>query len=86
MIIIGEDWNASVDYDVAMINWTIGKYGIGVQCINGERLRFVEEHEFFVINTFFQHRRKHIVTWKSPDNQHSNQIYYLVIHHWKSIR
>lgn len=32
------------------VNSVIGKYGIGVQCANGERVRFSEEQEFFFTN------------------------------------
>ncbi|VDN59102.1 unnamed protein product [Dracunculus medinensis] len=46
MIIIGGDWNARVGHNAAAITSTIGKYGIGYRCANGERLlRYAEKHE-----------------------------------------
>uniref|UniRef100_A0A0N4UFN2 Endo/exonuclease/phosphatase domain-containing protein n=1 Tax=Dracunculus medinensis TaxID=318479 RepID=A0A0N4UFN2_DRAME len=64
----------------------IGEYGIGKLCTNGERLlRYAEKYELFVTNTCFRYRRKRLVTWNSPDNQHFNQIDYILISSsWKS--
>ncbi|VDN53068.1 unnamed protein product [Dracunculus medinensis] len=45
MVIIEGDWN-----DTVKMNSIIGKYGIEVQCVNGECL-LAEVHELFVINT-----------------------------------
>ncbi|VDN52125.1 unnamed protein product [Dracunculus medinensis] len=55
IIIIGEDWNARImkqSHNAAAMTSAIGKYGIGDQCANGERLlRYAEEHELLAINT-----------------------------------
>ncbi|VDN58240.1 unnamed protein product [Dracunculus medinensis] len=49
MVIIGGDWNASLGDDANAMISTIGKYGIGDRCANGERLlRYAEKHELFV--------------------------------------
>ncbi|VDN52975.1 unnamed protein product [Dracunculus medinensis] len=46
MIIIGGDWNARVGHNAAAMISTIGKYGIGDRCANGERLlHYAEEYE-----------------------------------------
>ncbi|VDN53320.1 unnamed protein product [Dracunculus medinensis] len=85
IIIIGGDWNARVGHNAAAMTSTIGKYGIGDRCANGERLRYAEEHELFVTNICFRHHKKHLVTWNSPDNQHFNQIDYILVNRrWKS--
>lgn len=65
MVILEGDWNAWVDHDVVSMSLVIGKYGIGMRCINGECfLYFAEEHELF-INTCFRHRRKDLIMWNS---------------------
>ncbi|VDN50913.1 unnamed protein product [Dracunculus medinensis] len=79
MVLIGRDWNVHVGHNVAAMILTIGKYGIGDRCANGERLRYAEEYEFFVANTCFRHRKKHLATWNSSDNQHFNQIGYISV-------
>lgn len=80
--IVREDWNACIGDD-AFTNSIIGKYGIGIQCANGERLRFAEQHELFVANTCFRHWSfSHM---EFSDNKYSNQIDYLLVgHSWMS--
>lgn len=45
VVIIGGDRNVRVGHDAATMNSVMGKYGIGVQCANGERLLFCRKHE-----------------------------------------
>ncbi|VDN53489.1 unnamed protein product [Dracunculus medinensis] len=74
MVIVGGDWDACVGYNAMT---STGKYGIGDHCASGERiLRYAKERELFITNTCFRRRRKHLVTWNSPNNQHFNQIDY----------
>ncbi|VDN58591.1 unnamed protein product [Dracunculus medinensis] len=42
MVIIGGDWNARVGHIADVMTSTIGKYGIGDRCANGERLRYAD--------------------------------------------
>lgn len=55
---MGREWNARAVHDAVTIT---GKYGIEVQCANGERFfRFADQHEFFVINTCFRYQRRYL--------------------------
>ena len=41
----------------------------------GQRLiEFCQENALVVANTLFQHHKRRLYTWTSPDGQHRNQI------------
>ena len=52
----------------------IGKVPLGVQNEAGPRLiEFCQENALVIANTLFQHHKRRLYTWTSPDGQHRNQ-------------
>ncbi|PIO69792.1 hypothetical protein TELCIR_08370 [Teladorsagia circumcincta] len=57
----------------------IGKHGLGVRSDRGRRLiEFAEQHQFSVMNTFFEKNAKRLWTWRSPDTKSLRQIDYVL--------
>ena len=76
LFIIG-DWKAKVGSQE--IPGVTGKFGLGVQNEAGQRLiEFCQENALVIANTFFQHHKRRLYTWTSPDGQHRNQIDYIL--------
>ena len=45
----------------------------------GQRLiDFCQENALVIANTFFQHHKRRLYIWTSPDGQHQNQIDYIL--------
>ena len=63
-----------------------GKFGLGVQNEAGQRLiEFCQENALVIANTLFQQHKRRLYTWTSPDDQHQNQIdYILCSQRWRS--
>ena len=63
-----------------------GKFGLGVQNEAGQRLiAFCQENTLVIANTLFQHHKRRLYTWTSPDSQHQNQTdYILCSRRWRS--
>ena len=78
------DWNAKVGSQE--IPGVTGKFGLGVQNEAGQRLtEFCQEKVLAIVNTLFQHHKRKLHTWTSPDGQHRNQIdYILCSQRWRS--
>ena len=56
-----------------------GKFVLGVQNEAGPRLiEFCQEIALVIANTLFQQYKKRLYTWTSPDDQHWNQIDYIL--------
>ena len=83
LFILG-DWNAKVRSQE--ISEVIGKSGFGVQNEAGQRLReFCQENALVIANILFQHHKRRLYTWTSPDDQYQNQIdYILCSQRWRS--
>ena len=83
LFIIG-DWNAKVRNQE--ISEVLGKSGLGVQNEAGQRLReFCQENALVITNILFQHHKRRLYTWTSPDDQYQNQIdYILCSQRWRS--
>ena len=81
--IIG-DWNAKVGSQETP--GVTGKYGLGVQNEEGQRLiEFCQENALVIANTLFQQHKRRLYTWTSPDGQHRNKIdYILYSQRWRS--
>ena len=48
-----------------------GKFGLGVRNEAGQRLiEFCQENALVIANTLFQHHKRRLYTWTSPDGQH----------------
>ena len=66
--IIG-DWNAKVGSQETP--GVTRKFGFGVQNEAGQRLiEFCQENALVIANTLFQHHKRRLYTWTSPDGQH----------------
>ena len=63
-----------------------GKFGLGVQNEAGQRLiEFCQEKAPVIANTLYQQHKRRLYTWTSPDDQHRNQIdYILCSQRWRS--
>ena len=76
LFIIG-DWSAKVGSQE--IPGVTGKFGLGVQNEAGQRLtEFCQENQLVISNTLFQHHKRRLYTWTSPDGQYQNQIDYIL--------
>ena len=61
------------------------KFGLGVQNAGQRLTEFCQESALVIANTLFQHHKKRLYTWTSPDGQHQNQIdYILCSQRWRS--
>ena len=51
----------------------------------GRLIEFCQENALVIVNTLFQQHKKRLYTWTSPDDQHQNQIdYILCSQRWRS--
>ena len=68
LFIIG-DWNAKVGNQETPA--VTDKSGLGVQNEAGQTLvEFCQENALFIANKLFQHHKRRLYTWPSPDGQH----------------
>ena len=83
LFIIG-DWNAKVGSEEAP--GITGKFGLEMQNEAGKKLiEFCQENALVIANTLFQQHKRRLYTWTSPDDQHRNQIDYIVCNQrWRS--
>ena len=76
LFLIG-DWNTKVGSQE--IPGVTGKFGLGVEKEAGQRLiEFGQEYALVIANTLFQHHKRRLYTWTSPDGQYQNQIDYIL--------
>ena len=74
--IIG-DWNAKVGSQETP--GVTGRFGLGMRNEAGQRLiEFCRENALVIANTLFQQHKRRLYTWTSPDDQHQNQIDYIL--------
>ena len=83
LFIIG-DWNAKVGSQETP--GVTGKFGLGMQNVAGQRLiEFCQQNALVIANSLFQQHNTRLDTWTSPDDQHRNQIdYILCSQRWRS--
>ena len=83
LFIIG-DWNAKVGNQE--IPGIMGKFGLGGQNEARQRLiEFCQKNAFIIANTIFQHHKRRLYTWTSPDGQYQNQVNYILCsQRWRS--
>ena len=83
LFIIG-DWNAKVGSQETPV--VTGKFGLGIWNEAGQRLiEFCQENALVIANTLFQQNKRRLYTWTSSDDQHRNQIdYILCSQRWRS--
>ena len=76
LFIIG-DWNAKVGSQETP--GVTGKFDPGVQNEAGQRLKeFCQKNALVIANTLFQQYKRRLYTWTSPDDQHHNQIDFIL--------
>jgi len=72
IFIIG-NWNSKVGSQETP--GVTGKFGLGVQKEARQRLAEIcQENAVVIAHTLFQHHKKRLYTWTSPDGQYQNQI------------
>ena len=78
------DWNAKVGSQE--ISGVTDKFGLGVQNEAGQMLtEFYEENALVIANTLFQHCKRGLYTWTSPDGQYQNQSDFILYSQgWRS--
>ena len=83
-LFIIEDWNAKAGSQE--IPGITGKFGLGEQNEAGQRLiEFCLENALVIANTLFQHHKRWLYTWTSPDGQYWNQTDYIFCsQRWRS--
>ena len=83
LLIIG-DWNAKVGSQETP--GVTGKFGLRIWNEAGQRLiEFYQENPLIIANAHFQQHKRKLYTWTSPDDQHRNQIdYILCSQRWRS--
>ena len=65
VLMVMGDFNAKVGSEAQQD--TVGRFGLGERNERGDRLlHFCIENNLVVINTFFQHPKRLLYTWKSP--------------------
>ena len=84
VLFIKGDWNAKVGSQETP--GVTGKFVLGMRSEAGQRLiEFCQENALVITNTLFQHNKRRLYTWTSPDSQHRNQIdYILCSQRWRS--
>ena len=76
LFIIG-DWNAKVGSQETP--GVTGIFVLGVLNEAGQRLiEFCQENALVIANTLFQQHKIRLYTWTSPDDQHQNQVDYIL--------
>ena len=83
LFIIG-DWNAKVGSQETP--GVTGKFGLGMQNEEGQRLiDFCQEKALVIANTLFHQHKRTLYTWTSPDGQYRNQTDYILCRQrWRS--
>ena len=57
-----------------------GQFGLGSMNERESRLlQFCEENNMMIVNTYFQHPKRRLYTWRSPGDIYRNQIDFILI-------
>ncbi|ROL49068.1 Craniofacial development protein 2 [Anabarilius grahami] len=79
-VVIGADFNGHVDEGNSGDEEVMGRFGLQERNPEGQRLvDFAKSMEMAVVNTYFQKRQKHRVTYKSGGR--STQVDYILCRH-----
>ena len=77
VLFITGGWNAKVGSQETPGG--TGKFGLGMRNEAGQRLiEYCQENALVIANTRFQQHKRRLYTWTSPDDQHQNQIDYIL--------
>ena len=56
-----------------------GKFSLGAQNETGQKIiKFCQENTLVIANSFFQQHKRRLYEWTSPNDQHQNQIDYIL--------
>ena len=66
--------------------WSNRQFVLGVQNEAGQwQIEFCQENALVIANTLFQQHKRRLYPWTAPDDQHQNQIdYILCSQRWRS--
>ena len=80
MKIVMGDRNAKVGTEQDPLREVVGRYGLGRRNERGDMwVDWCMTHDQVIMNTWFQHHKRHLYTWKSPSDGVRNQINYITI-------
>ncbi len=80
MLIVAGDWNARPGPVDPATRHILGKFAVGMRCVNGDRLvNFASANRLVASTTRFQHPQRHLVTWFSNDGRTSDQIGHMLV-------
>ena len=80
MKIVMGDLNAKVGTEQDPLREVVGRYGLGSRNERGDMwVDWCMTHDQVIMNTWFQHHKRHLYTWKSPGDGVRNQIDYMTI-------
>ncbi|XP_029653046.1 craniofacial development protein 2-like [Octopus sinensis] len=80
ILIVAGDWNARTGPSNTTNDHILGRFPIGNQCADGERLvNFAVANHLTVSSMRFQHPRRHLLTWYSNDGVAANQIDHFLV-------
>ena len=84
VLFIRGDWDAKVGSQETP--GVTGKFDLGTRNEAGQRqIEFCQENVLVIANTIFQQHKRRLYTQTSPDDQHRNQIdYILCSQRWRS--
>ena len=78
-IVMG-DLNAKVGTEQDPLREVVGRHGLGSRNERGDMwVDWCMTHDQVITNTWFQHHKRHLYTWKSPGDGVRNQIDYITI-------
>ena len=80
MVIVMGDMNAKVGREQDPLREVVGRFGLGQRNERGDLwVEWCVTHQQVIMNTWFQHHKRHLYTWKSPGDGVRNQIDYITI-------
>ena len=80
MIVVMGDLNAKVGTEQDSQKVVVGQHGLGERNERGDLwVDWCTTHEQVIMNTWFQHEKRHLYTWKCPGDTTRNQIDYITI-------
>ena len=80
MVVVMGDLYAKVGTEQDPQKVVVGQHGLGERNERGDLwVDWCMTHEQVIMNTWFQHEKRHLYTWKCPGDTTRNQIDYITI-------
>ena len=80
MKIVMGDLNAKLGTEQDPLREVVGRYGVGSRNERGDMwVDWCMTHDLVIMNTWFEHHKRHLYTWKSPGDGVRNQTDYITI-------